>query len=113
MTRRVWPLPHVVYVAFDADDRVLYVGCSHNLPQRMRRHRQTSPWHSLVARMETTEFPDMAEAETVERDKIQALRPIWNVDHNPRWDGLRRLPSGELRTLREQELNATAGGSAA
>lgn len=42
-------MSHFVYHCYDADDVVLYVGCTGNPKQRELGHRNASPWWSDVA----------------------------------------------------------------
>ena len=70
---------HVVYTAWDADDRPLYIGCSKNLPKRIKSHTyEKSPWIPYAVRY-TTEgpFPE-AEALRIERERIVTVRPYFN-----------------------------------
>lgn len=74
-------LPHYVYRCYDADDRLLYVGCSYNPPSRFRQHRSTE-WYGDVARTRLVVFPDRRKALDMERLAIETEGPIHNRQHN-------------------------------
>ena len=67
-----------VYRFFDAEDRLLYVGCTVNLQKRKQEHDRDKPWFSDVARTETVHFPTWAAARQAEAQAIQEERPVYN-----------------------------------
>lgn len=71
--------PHFVYRVFDATDRLLYVGCSVDVEQRMANHEGASPWFVFHARVETVSYPTRAEAEHAEANAIASEHPRWNI----------------------------------
>ena len=73
-----------VYTAFDADRRPLYVGQTGNLSQRMDNHRRYSGWFHDAALVAVIPFDTRAEAIEAEAWRIDKLRPLHNVQHNPR-----------------------------
>ncbi len=84
---------HYVYRCFDADDRLLYVGCAANVKKRMSLHalgkaRASRTLAALMARY-TTEGPysDRATAEAAEQAAIVAEAPLLNIQHSrtPGW----------------------------
>lgn len=83
-------LPHFVYRCFDADGQLLYIGCAHDVEERIYKHRTTfSSLTSVTLRLrmdryEAVEFPDLASARRAERDAIEREQPLLNVHHNRR-----------------------------
>ena len=79
--------PHVVYRCYDAADRLLYVGCTHDINGRMNVH--ASSWgnpasaalNMRMARYETEEHPDKATARAAERQAIHDEAPLLNLHH--------------------------------
>lgn len=71
--------PTYVYRCYDADDRLIYVGCTVSPVQRMDQHRQTSWWHEQVARTRFIVFPNRDYALSMERQAIADENPRWNV----------------------------------
>jgi predicted GIY-YIG superfamily endonuclease len=69
---------HDVYWLFDAEDRVLYIGCTQNLVQRLEQHSTQKDWWSRVSRVEAVGYPDRASAHSAESAAIYAERPIFN-----------------------------------
>ena len=73
--------PHYVYRHYDADGRVLYIGCTSDPDKRFgqRRTAQSSAdWWPLVARTEVTGPMSYAEAVYAEAQAIRADRPPHN-----------------------------------
>lgn len=71
--------PHYVYRCFDADGRLLYVGCSMNPEERMKEHRKFRPWWTnRVTRMTLEGFPDQSAGLAAERQAIQTEHPLYN-----------------------------------
>lgn len=78
-------MTHFVYRYYNADGRLLYVGCSKNPWTRYKTHRQDSRlWINEVARGRISVFPDQATALEAERAAIIAEKPLYNKTH--RWE---------------------------
>lgn len=83
--------PHIVYRVFDAQDRLLYIGCTSEIGQRMAIHHcwgnngsEASVFITYYGkRVETTQYPDRATARAAEREAIKAEAPWFNRQHNP------------------------------
>lgn len=79
---------HVVYRCYDADNRLLYIGCTQDLTARMQVHEcdSTNPASvELIKRLdlvEYEEYPDRATARQAEREAITAEAPLLNTHHN-------------------------------
>lgn len=71
--------PHFVYRCFDAEQRLLYVGCSVSPSQRIEQHRAKSWWWPQVARTRLLWFPNREYALHKEREAIAVEQPRWNI----------------------------------
>jgi hypothetical protein len=76
--------PHTVYSLRDADDRILYIGCTDNIPSRMSCHKGNKPWWPEVARIGTEFTGDRDASYRRERELIGQLQPPYNVRHTSR-----------------------------
>ena len=72
-------MAHFVYRVFDANERLIYVGCTKNLFGRLRSHELNSWWAYQAARVKAEVHPDKWSALEAEHDAIQAGRPRWNL----------------------------------
>jgi len=81
----------VLYRYYDAEDVLLYVGISANMPARLGSHETDSTWMDFAARSTLEHFGDRADAEKAEQAAIEADRPLFNILHNDRPDRVRRL----------------------
>jgi hypothetical protein len=99
------PGQHGVYVCFDGEGEVLYIGRTQNLLARLRQHRITSPWFREMRSIEFTPCDGANEARTVEKSMIATFTPDANVnDRNPVVSRTHSLPSwvvGKLVALHE------------
>lgn len=71
--------PGYVYRCFDDSGRLIYVGSSVNVEQRMAHHRAMSWWHSQVVRVDCQEFCTIDLARAAETLAIRSESPRWNV----------------------------------
>jgi hypothetical protein len=90
-----------VYRAFDADDRLLYVGCSIQWPLRLGQHAADKPWWKDVARVELTHYDSWPEALKAEGRAQVDESPAHNVVRNGRIPDMR-----ERRAARRAEREA-------
>lgn len=75
--------PHFVYRAVDADDRLLYVGCTVDFERRQREHMWHRRWPvDRVARWEVEQFATQAPALLAEQHAIETERPLFNAMYN-------------------------------
>jgi len=73
----------VVYRCYDANDWLLYVGCTCDLPRRMQQHSSQSLWFPHVARTEASQpYRDSRRAFDAEAATILAEAPAFNKVHN-------------------------------
>lgn len=88
--------PHSVYHCYDADNRLLYVGCTSNLKRRIAQHQHATPTAALASRVLSvfmttvfvaSEHVDRASAQAAEARDIEALRPLLNqqLSFAPGW----------------------------
>jgi hypothetical protein len=71
--------PASVYRLFDADDRLLYVGCSESVRTRLNAHRCEKDWFPTVTRTTVQGFPTREEALAAELEAIRSEAPVHNV----------------------------------
>jgi len=76
-------VPHFVYRCYDADDRLIYVGCTNSPLARMDGHRKGTHWFPEVVRVRHTVFPDRATGFARESAAIHLEKPKYNV--KSRW----------------------------
>lgn len=77
--RRLARLPTDVYRVYDAPGRLLYVGSSVNVFQRMREHRLYAAWWPMAAEGTVTRYENRAIARKVEALAIRDEGPQFNV----------------------------------
>jgi len=68
-----------VYRHFDADGRLLYIGCSHDPLYRFMGHKSASSWAHEVANISVQWFDDREAALEAERKAIMTDRPAHNA----------------------------------
>ena len=71
----------VVYWLLDAEDNILYIGCTSHLRDRMTHHSSVQQWWSSVASVAITDAMPHDVAIQMEREDIIALRPTHNVQN--------------------------------
>ncbi|EFQ82739.1 hypothetical protein HMPREF0063_11948 [Aeromicrobium marinum DSM 15272] len=76
---------HWVYRCFDQDGRLIYVGSTANLPNRLAQHRSTSWWAPTVTKVRAHVYPTGITAREVERRAIRDEVPRWNK--SGKWAG--------------------------
>lgn len=92
----------VVYRIYDATDRLIYIGATSNLAQRLAYHRSASWWWGLRVRVVEESHPHMASAVDAESAAIRSLKPPFNLRERGRWRDHSGLPltDNDVRTLR-------------
>lgn len=76
---------HFVYRVFDADDRLLYVGCSMRPSLRYQEHRGQSKWFPLAAHFKMQGPFNYDTGRRLEREAIRTESPLWNHDEPKRF----------------------------
>lgn len=79
---------HTLYMLYDEDGALLYIGITDRGPRRLVQHYKDKPWFGEVARSEFYRCPTRRGAEAQEVALIKELHPRHNVVHN----GLRVVP---------------------
>lgn len=74
----------VLYRHFDAEGRLLYVGASMNVMQRILQHSGSSWWFPDIVRIELEHMPDAATAKLAEIEAILTEKPLYNINHTDR-----------------------------
>lgn len=69
---------HSVYWVHGRYNRLLYVGLTSDLPNRLRHHQQLSKWWHEAKTIRLEHFPDRAKARVAEYAAINRLRPLYN-----------------------------------
>lgn len=82
--RGQFPYGAFVYRHFDADGRLLYIGCTCDPVVRIALHRAQSRWYEQIARIEMVRYPDPTLAIEAEADAIRVERPPYNTTGKPR-----------------------------
>lgn len=72
-------LPTAVYRLYDADGRLIYIGQSQRMGQRMRGHMLNSWFYELVDSIELEYYPTRPAAVAAETLAIQEMQPAFNV----------------------------------
>lgn len=68
---------HSVYRVYDTAGRLLYVGCSSDVPARLRQHQQNAQWWLFHARVTTEDFPTREAGREAEERATE--HPRWNI----------------------------------
>lgn len=72
-------IPGWVYRAYDANGRLLYVGSTVNVGDRLRYHEGRAPWWLHLSAVTTESFEDIRVARQAELAAINSEHPRWNV----------------------------------
>jgi excisionase family DNA binding protein len=72
-----------LYRFYAADDTLLYIGITQELPTRLKVHDGTKPWYHQVAYIKVEHFDTRDDALEAEEKAIRAEQPLHNVTHNP------------------------------
>jgi predicted GIY-YIG superfamily endonuclease len=106
---------HFVYRAFDADDRLLYVGCTHDPDKRLAAHKWGADWWEDAVRLSLAGPYNYETARQIEYDAIESERSLHN--HSRERRELRRLASRlfmqHMDRLIQSGMDSQAAGRAA
>lgn len=81
------PVPHFLYRCYDADDRLLYIGCARDVAARLGVHLvswsnpASAALNLRMVRHTEVECPDKATARAAERQAIYDEEPLLNSHH--------------------------------
>jgi predicted GIY-YIG superfamily endonuclease len=70
---------HILYRAFDAKLRLLYVGITLDFGRRMEEHRRRADWFESAAHITLERFESRAELCAAEMRVIATERPKFNI----------------------------------
>lgn len=107
---------HWIYRCYDAEDRLLYIGCTMDVEGRIQAHRAS--WGNpasayLILRMARYEaegpFVGRIAGRNAEREAIAAEAPLLNVHHN-KGRGLERVPVEPLTPVELADASAKIHG---
>jgi predicted GIY-YIG superfamily endonuclease len=73
--------PHAVYRMYSGDGTLLYIGCTYNLPVRLRGHIS---WLPQVASITLEWHANLDEGLAAETQAIKAEKPLYNVKDTPK-----------------------------
>lgn len=117
-------MTHYVYRCYDADGRLLYIGCTQDLAARMAIHEcdsdnpASAELVKRIAVLEYEEYPDRTSGLEAERNAIRDEAPLLNTHHNLGRQ-MRNLPPVERPRLGDEgrrqvaEILARFAGGAA
>lgn len=74
-------LPHAVYRMYSTDGTLLYIGCTYNVPVRLRGH---IAWLPQVASITLEWHANADEGLAAETRAIKAENPLYNVKDTPK-----------------------------
>lgn len=74
--------PCDLYLFYDIDGNLLYVGISLSAVARASQHRSNAAWWRRVARMDVVHCVSRRHAAELERATIMGRRPMYNVVYN-------------------------------
>ena len=67
---------HIVYLFYDEDDRLLYVGTSGVFPSRLEQHRHKAAWWTQTARVEIEHLPPAKPRSSGRRSSSRSTAPL-------------------------------------
>lgn len=85
----VAPTPTSVYLYYDHNDFLIYVGITSRGVKRQVEHNASKEWWQFVARQEVEHFDTRPEAAARERFLIETHTPPFNTQHNRAADQVR------------------------
>lgn len=74
--------PTSVYLYYDANDVLVYVGITSRGVNRNREHNTSKAWWKYVVRQEVEHFPNREAAHAREIELIDRFTPPFNIQHN-------------------------------
>ncbi len=77
------PKPTSLYLYYDVDGILIYLGITGRGMGRNREHNARAEWWPFVASQEVEHFASRAEAEAQEQRLIKLYHPPFNKQHNP------------------------------
>ena len=90
--------PTILYRFYDVGGRLLYIGITCNLAERLRAHARTQDWWPGVVRRTVVWYGSREEAEAAETKAVMAEDPLRNIQGT---GGNWRLRGGSRRRREE------------
>lgn len=75
--------PTSVYLYYDVNGVLLYVGITSRAISRQREHNADKDWWPFVSIQSVEHYPSRAHAESRKRGLIRRYHPPFNTQHNP------------------------------
>lgn len=97
--------PHAVYLVYDEDDQLLYVGMTEDLDRRFMTHAVSSPWWGDAHRLVVESYDGYADAANAERAAILHQGPLFNVRRAQLNDD---LPQQRMKNIRDMKTSEEA-----
>lgn len=97
-----------VYSFWSASGECLYVGCTSNLPARLRSHMSARLWFPQVARIEVDVIEGADEGTALEAATIRELNPTHNRVYTSH-DVQRKDPCAHCRRSRHDQCSGING----
>ena len=76
---------YVLYRAFDANEKLLYVGQSTSVMGRLKEHIKSSEWSGFVNNITFQRFANERQLFRAELKAIQEEKPMYNKTHNRKY----------------------------
>lgn len=73
---------YIIYKHYDIFDRLLYIGLTTSLHNRLTNHAQASLWIHRTKRIELEHCRSAEEMREGERELIERLHPLYNAQYN-------------------------------
>jgi len=105
----IWEKRHYVYEFYTADGTCLYVGLTSQVGARIQKHITETRWWPEVVRIELSRHDGLRAGSIAERDRIQALQPVHNIQFTdkPPANGWATRRANSARKLKEIRSRAT------
>lgn len=91
-----------LYRHYDSDEKLLYVGVSLNVVNRLCQHRVNSNWFSKISQIKIEQFKDRESALKAESEAIIKEKPIFNIQGQNRVEP--KLPKIDDADLSKEKL---------
>lgn len=70
-----------MYLHFNKDQEIVYVGIASHTPRRTRAHERDSPWFDQVDTIKMLRFDTRLEAQQAEILLIKTIKPHYNIEY--------------------------------
>jgi len=73
---------YVLYRAYDDKEKLLYVGQSISVMNRLKQHMKSSEWSGIVNNITLQRFKNQRQLSRAELKAIEEEKPVYNIAHN-------------------------------